>query len=308
MTAWTHVTVSVADLDEALDLWSGHFGLEIVARRDGDDADLARYWSLAPQEIHRQALLATPQASTGMIHLVEFDQPDSAVRDGAEVFDLCPKNLDIYVRDMPVRIDELKQAGMTFRNETFSEVTAPDGTRFREIHLPAHDAINIVLLEVLGKEMAFTPQGYAGVGPVITIVDDALSERAFYANVMGLDVLNDNILDGPEIEAMIGLPKGAALDVSIWGGEGESLGQVEVIDYRGIEGKDLFPLATPKHRGILQITYKTRDLQGFTESLDAAGHHWTEVGRFDLMPGAGRYIRLQSPAGLVIDVFQPGSD
>ena len=64
-----------------------------------------------------------------------------------------PKNLDIYVTDMPQRIDALKAAGRTFRNENFSEVTAPNGITFREIHMPGHDLINIVLLEILGGDM-----------------------------------------------------------------------------------------------------------------------------------------------------------
>ena len=42
MTSWTSVTVGVASLDEALDLWVGTFGLEIMAMKEGEDAELSR--------------------------------------------------------------------------------------------------------------------------------------------------------------------------------------------------------------------------------------------------------------------------
>ena len=304
MKSWTSVSVGVADLDEALNLWSGSFGLEVKTQKDGDDPALARLWGLAPDDIQHQALVGTPGVNTGLIHFVQFKNPGPAVREEAQAFDLCPKNLDIYVRDMPSRVLELKNSGHTFRNDNYSEVTAPDGTVFREIHLPGHDAINIVLLEVIGLELPFTPEGYAGIGPLITIVADAGAERAFYRDVLVLEVLNDNILEGPEIERMIGLPPGSALDVSIWGAAGEAFGQMEVINYRGSKGTDLYPRAVPKQRGILQTSYESKNLTDLTGKLDQAGIEWSDMGKYSVLYGSDRTIRFHSPAGLRIEVFQ----
>ena len=71
-----------------------------------------------------------------------------SVRSGAAVFDACPKNIDIYVTDIGQRVDALKALGYNFRSATHSEVTADDGTRFREMHIGIHDDINLVLLEL----------------------------------------------------------------------------------------------------------------------------------------------------------------
>jgi catechol 2,3-dioxygenase-like lactoylglutathione lyase family enzyme len=307
MKAWTSVTVSVADLDVALDLWVGSFGLEVKSQKSGDDPDLASLWGLEPGEIKRQALVGTPGQNTGLMHFVQFSSPGQTVRNGAEVFDLCPKNLDIYVDDLPARAEELKQEGRKFRNERYSEATAPDGTVFRELHMLGHDDINIVLLQVIGKEMSYTKQGFAGIGPLITIVADATAERRFYQDVIDLDVLADNILDGPEIERMVGLPPGAALDVSIWGAEEQSYGQMEVIDYRGVEGNDLYPRANPPSRGILNIRYLTNAMQELKQRLDQAGISWSDQGQRSILTGQGNFIRFQSPAGLWIEVFEPDS-
>jgi catechol 2,3-dioxygenase-like lactoylglutathione lyase family enzyme len=103
MSSWTSVTVGVADLDHALDFWVNSFGFEVQGRKEGQDLDLAQLWDIQPGDIARQALLKTPGETTGMMHLVEFNNPDPPVREGAQVFDLCPKNLDIYVNDLPLR-------------------------------------------------------------------------------------------------------------------------------------------------------------------------------------------------------------
>ncbi len=302
--AWSSVTVGVANLDEALALWRSTFGLEVRSLREGADEGLSRLWNLQKNDIQRQALIAAPGVATGMIHLVQFAHPGPVVREGAQAFDQVPKNLDIYVQDMPDRVDAIRNAGYRFRNEHYSEVTASDGTQFREIHLPSHDGINVVLLEVIGLAMPFNPAGFSGVGPLITIVDDAIAERAFFQDIIGLSMLSENLLDGPEIEKMVGLPPGSALDVSIWGDKDAPFGQVEIIDYRGVHGKDLYALTVPPNRGILHLKYQVSDLDAFSLLLQQAGIAHSHPVDVDVLPGKGRHLRFCSPAGLNLEAFQ----
>lgn len=304
LSSWTAVTVGVVDLDEALALWIDDFGLQLVERRAGPDPALARLWAIEADDIVDQALVRTAGARTGMLHLVQFDNPGVPVRSGAQVFDSLPKNLDIYVTDMPQRIAALKAAGRTFRNENFSEVTAPNGITFREIHMPGHDLINIVLLEILGGEMVVPDRPYAAVGPLIVIVDDADSEKQFYDDFVGLDKLSDNLLEGPSIEKMIGLPPGAALDVSIWGRADQPYGQVEVIEYRGVEGNNLYSRATPKSLGILHVSYEAPRLAPIRRLLDARRIEFSEYGSVSTLYGSGAVISLRSPAGFRIEIHE----
>lgn len=61
--------------------------------------------------------------------------------------------------------------------------------------MPSHDAINVVLLELVGEELPFSEAGFAGVEPLITIVEDAQKEKLFYKYIIGLESLSDNLLD-----------------------------------------------------------------------------------------------------------------
>ena len=304
LSSWTAVTVGVADLDAALQLWVRDMGFSVAARRDGPDEDLAALWSIEAEDIGRQALLRSQGSSLGMLHLVEFVEPDQPVRAGAQVFDSLPKNLDVYVVDMPARIEELKRAGRRFRNEAYSEVTAPSGVTFREIHMPVHDDINVVLLEIVGDDATVTNGGFAGIGPLIIVVDSAREEREFFANVIGAKKLTDNLLEGPEIERMVGLPPGAGLDVTIWGRGDEPLGQIEIIEYRGVEGENRYPRARPKSLGVLHVSYAVPSLERARRLLDQQRIEFSEYRPVDTLYGRGAVVSLYSPAGLRVELHE----
>jgi len=303
-TAWHHVTVGVGDLDEALAQWIGMMGFDVRSRREGPDAGLASLWHIAPDDIERQAIVGTPGAEHGLIHLVQFHLPDPPVREGAQVYDLVPKNLDLFVRDMPQRVEELRAAGAKFRTDTYSDVETPGGGHFREIHMFGHDVTNVVLVETSQTERPYTDNGFSGVTQLISIVPDAEAEKGFYEQVMGLDQLSKNMITGPEIVKVVGLPPGSGLDVRIFGERGNLLGQMEVVDYQGAEGNNLYPLAKPKALGTLHVSYFFKDLAPLKHRLTDFGADYEENEAVETLFGSGPSITFHTPAGLRIEAHQ----
>ncbi len=299
--AFSYVTVGVADLDAALELWRDRFGLELSDRSDGPDADLAGLWDLAPDDVSRQALLRTPGVATGALHLVEFNRPGSPVRKGAEVFDQLPKNLDAYARDLPARYAELRAAGYEFR-APWTEMSMPDGVTFREVQMPAHDDTNVVLLEILDTDYVYSPAGYAAIGPVIIVVDDADTESRFYEEVLGLAMVTRDLLAGPEVERMVGLPPGAGIDFRILGDENDPMGRIEVIEYQRTGGENLFDRARPPATGFLHAGWQVEDLDALRAHLDRRGISYRDHGSVDTLFGGGPLISFRTPAGFRIEV------
>ena len=214
-SAWHWVTIGTADLEAALDFWADRLGFECVARAEGDDPGLREHWGVTGRQIARQAMVRSAGAQSGGMHLVEWDVAADSVRAGAQVFDLCPKNLDIYVDDLPLRMAQLTKQGVVFRNDHYSEAVSPDGVHFREIHLAGHDDINIVFLQVIGSDTPIPESGFYGLVPLVYIVRDPAGEKHFIEMLLGLSLSHNNILEGPEIEEMIGRPAGFALVVSV---------------------------------------------------------------------------------------------
>ncbi|MDB2644013.1 hypothetical protein N9Y37_06135 [Luminiphilus sp.] len=302
LTAWSWVSIGTSDVAAACHFWVDMLGFECIDRAEGDDPGLRQHWQLTGRQIRRQAMLQSPGAAFGAIHLVEYDTAAATVRQDAAVFDLCPKNLDIYVDDLPLRMAELTARGVRFRNEQYSEAVSPDGVHFREIHLAGHDDINIVLLQIMGGDALPTSSGFYGVGPLVCIVNDPAAEKAFYRDVMGLALTHDNILAGPEIEQMIGLPAGCALEVSIWAQIGQSLGEVELVTYQGTQGANRYPRAVPGARGVTHLNWWVEDMAAWKDHLVQLNVPFNRSRLSGRLMQSRESVRLHSPAGLSIEV------
>jgi hypothetical protein len=303
--AW--VSVGVADMDDVRRLWVGDLGLEIIACRKGADAELAGLWGIAADQFVEQLLLGTPGANTGLLHFVEFRDPAEAVRKGAAPTDLGAKNLDINCTGMAQLVERLSQSGYTFRS-AISEYEI-DGIRAREVQMPIHDDINLVLIEVLSKgfEVGYSSKGYAALTSFVVIVPGVEHEVSFYKRLFGMTNILSHKLSGPAIEMAAGLPPGTVLDLHLLGEPDNLYGRMELIEYVGVECANCFERAVAPATGILSCGFMVESLDDL--GRDAAGLNVTitREKKKDLIFGSGEVAKLVSLAGLRIWLQQiPG--
>ncbi len=298
----SHVTVGVKDLEVALRTWRDEFGFEIIARRDGPDATLGKLWAIEPARIRRQALVGTPGLSKGRVHLVEFDRPDAPVREGALATDFGPKNLDVACRDLPKKYQALLQKGQRFRSPW---VEYPfEGKQVREVQMPGHDETNLVLVEIVGDPAPWSDQGCAGLTSFVAVSPDPDADQRFFTEVLGFELGGSHLLKGPEIEKMVGLPKGAGLDMRLFGPKGDVFGRVEIVHYQGVAGLDRFGRARPPALGTLHVTLFVSDLASVLEAARAHGSRLQEHGVVDTIYGKGRAATVFAPDGLRVELME----
>lgn len=309
--AFAYVVVSVADMDQALGLWVSRFGMRVAVRRHGSDPELARAWGLADGDIIDQALLVTPGRDQGGVHLVRFRIPGPAVRDGAAPTDLVPKSVDIAVHDIQSRYAELEAAGYKFRSKIGRFET--DGIVVHEVHMTGPEAVNLVFLEQEGKPEHVSELGYGVAPQVIATTPNNRGEKAFFEQVLQLEETSYHRFAGPEVERTIGLPAGGALDVRIFGDSAYDYGRLEIVQYEGVQSKDLYPRAVPPARGILAVTFFVKDIdavlarakqlqeQGGVGAMRAAPR---DHGVRDTLFGRSRMATLYSPAGLAVHLVE----
>jgi catechol 2,3-dioxygenase-like lactoylglutathione lyase family enzyme len=305
--AFTYVVISVADLDQALGLWQERFGMELVARRQGTDPGLAQAWGLGAGDIVDQALLRTPGMEQGGVHLVRFRLPGPAVRENAAPTDLVPKSVDIAARDLKARYDELLAAGYKFRSPIGKFVT--EKVVVHEVHMPGPDAVNFVFLEQEGHPEPVSDKGYGVMPQIVAISPDNKLEKAFFEQVLGLQETSYNRFSGPEVEKTIGLPKGAGLDIRIFGDPAYDYGRLEIVQYEGVKSADLYPRAKPPARGMLSVTYFVPDVGAILAKATAPGAPKMRAAPLDhgvvrSIFGESRMASLTSPAGLRIDLVE----
>ncbi len=304
--ALAHLVVGVSDLSTAMNLWVDTFGFEILHRRDGPDHGLARLWELEPERIRAQALIGTPGFNQGRLHLVEFADPLPPVRAGAKPTDLVPKNIDIVCDDINLRYAQLAQAGHRFRSGPARYEAAEHGETLEifELLMFAHDEVNVAILQLAGRPFPFTPQGFAGFTSLVHVVPDAEAETQFLQEVLGFPLHFIHKLDGPDIERMIGLPPGGAVEMRMLGSPNQHAGRSEMAKYHGIDGHNRYPLARPPALGTLHAVLLTPSVDNLMQRAKAAGVSVTEHGVVDTIYAHGAALTLHTPAGLRLDIHE----
>ena len=300
------IIVGVQNINEAIELWVNQFGLNIVSEREGIDADLSRLWQLEDDEITKQALLATPKIDVGKIHLVQFKNPSTAVRQNANATDLGPKNLDVTCLDLPSKYDELIKMGYQFRSEYVEYQIESIGADVLEVQMPGHDHTNIIFVEQLGEKIQLSKRGYGGITSLVTIVSELDEETDFFMDIFSLKEALSEDLFGEHVEKMIGLPKGGGLRLNLLeGDEIDRYGRVELVAYIGAEKQDdLYKIANPPALGTLHCVFRVEDIDNIKNKLRNRSVSFKEHGLLDLIYGKGEIISFRSPAGLRIEVQQ----
>jgi len=300
------IIVGVQNINEAIELWVNQFGLDIVSEREGIDADLSRLWQLEDDEITKQALLATPKIDVGKIHLVQFKNPSTAVRQNANATDLGPKNLDVTCLDLPSKYDELIKMGYQFRSEYVGYQIESIGADVLEVQMPGHDHTNIIFVEQLGEKIQLSKRGYGGITSLVTIVSELDEETDFFMDIFSLKEALSEDLFGEHVEKMIGLPKGGGLRLNLLeGDEIDRYGRVELVAYIGAEKQDdLYKIANPPALGTLHCVFRVENIDKIKNKLRNRSVSFKEHGLLDLIYGKGEIISFRSPAGLRIEVQQ----
>lgn len=300
------IVVGVENIDEATELWVDQFGLDVVSEREGSDTDLSRLWQLKDDEVIKQALLATPKIDVGKIHLVQFKNPSTAVRQNANATDLGPKNLDVTCLDLPSKYDELIKMGYQFRSEYVGYQIESIGADVLEVQMPGHDHTNIIFVEQLGEKIQLSEKGYGGITSLVTIVSELDEETDFFIDIFSLKQALSEDLFGEHVEKMIGLPKGGGLRLNLLeGDEVDRYGRVELVAYIGAEKQDdLYEIANPPALGTLHCVFRVEDIDSIKNKLKNRLVHYEEHGLLDLIYGRGEVISFRSPAGLRIEVQQ----
>jgi catechol 2,3-dioxygenase-like lactoylglutathione lyase family enzyme len=304
--ALAQLVVGVRDLAQALPLWVDTFGFAIVAQRTGPDAGLAALWDLDPARITAQALLGTPGWHVGRLHLVEFADPLPPVRAGAAPIDLVPKNIDLVCDDITRRFAELTRAGYQFRSTPVRYEAEEDGETLEvfEALLPAHDGLNVVILQLVGRSFPFTPQGFAGFSSFVPVVADAAAETQFYQEVLGLPLNFIHRLDGPHIERMIGLPPGGAVEMRMLGSRTLHAGRLEMASYHGVRGENRYPQAKPPALGTLHAVLLTDSLAAIARRAELANVPVRRHGVIETLFAAGPVLTVYTPAGMRLDIHE----
>ena len=293
---YAFLTLGTDDLQRALGLWCDHMGLEEVQEQPRI-GDLEHFWALPRGALLDARMLETVGAPAGRLLLLAFSESAPRVRDHADPRDLCPKNLDVNVVDLPARYRALCDAGLIPRSAPVSY--AIDDLQVREVQFSLPEGVNLVLAEILGEPLCTTWAGFGAVTSTVTTVADLDAEEQFF-RTLGFQAVGRHDLAGPEIERMIGLPPGGGLTISLHGAVAHRFGRAELVRYQPSIGQDLYARTALPAIGLLRAAIDVEDLDCCARQCREAGYRILKERSF----GTRRGRSLQSPAGWWIDLLE----
>ena len=203
-------------------------------------------------------LLGVLNSPSGRIRLREV-----RAREGVapHVWDLGPRLLGMYSRDLSSTLKRIESAGGTPR----PLVSYPyGGGEMREAIALGSDHVWWTLPEV-GADGPRQPSPALEENParqhgelhsVVVVVEDVDQAIAFFRDAGGMTLLFDGVMQGEVFEEMIGFPSGASLRIAFLAGPEKAPARIEFMSFEGVERSE----GRKDNIGIRRIVMNTADL------------------------------------------------
>ncbi|MFO1425601.1 MAG: VOC family protein [Steroidobacteraceae bacterium] len=311
--AWHEAVVSVRDLDRWIEALDELFGWKLALRGPMDPAMLAA-WRLAPGVRGDEALLVHPEDPPRCVRLVRFSgAPQVEIRSSGHHWDTGGIfSLLLYARDPDATFEAAQRHGWSAHMDP---VDMHFGDRvLRNVVLRAWDGVCFGLYHQrtpARPAAAWSKAGMAFNGQ--QSVRDIGPARDFYARVLGWT---------PWFDARIGLtcnnmgvPESLVptqqqdVIIAAAGKDAAGLwnyGQVELVGWPGLGGRDFAARAVPPNLGVLALRIPVADAAARARELRGLGAApGAEPATVRLAPyGEVRLFGTRSPDGVIIEFFE----
>lgn len=312
---WQEALISVRDLDQAATFFREIGGFETIAHGAVSNSELA-YWGLADETSAEFLLLRAPGTEQGHLRFVRFDSVEQVpIRIGARAWDSGGYfSLMMRARDLKQVYADALVLGWAAESEPVQFDFPP--SVLANVVLKGPDGINIALYERLEPPLDAFWQFERLSQPfnAMQMVADIEQADAFFTGVLGMTHFwSGDFLDPEPGPNNFGLPQNMATEIPrrtrILQVQHAEVGRLELMQFAGLDGRDLGDRAVPPNLGILSVRYPVPDLDAALARIEAAGGAaWRGPTDVDLAPyGSVRLMAVRAPDGAIVELYSENS-
>jgi catechol 2,3-dioxygenase-like lactoylglutathione lyase family enzyme len=316
---WQEAVVSVRDAPAVLRFLTDVAGWQLRFEGRLAPATLDFYagapgaWPAAPER--REWLVTDAAGKPGFVRLVAFDRPEAVrIRSGAMPWDTGGL-LSLMTRSNATA--QVYRAAQGLGWSSFNDPTLLDmrdsGVQLTNVVLTGPDGVAVSIYERLSPRMPDESDLRRLRRPfnAMQSVRDLAAARRFYADVLGFEVVNEGQFANPRREPNnFGLPANlvaaAPMPFAILGPRRIGPTQVELVQFAGVEGRDLATRAIAPNLGLLALRFPVTRLADIEQRLRKAA--WPIAAgpaMLDISPyGRVRLLAVRAPDGAWLEFFE----
>ncbi len=317
---WKEAVTLVSDLDRWCGLADRVCGWTLAHRGSVDVTVLAQ-WKLDSGVSAEEALFHCGDEAQGFVRFMQLvgAGPQQRIRAGAMpwetggIFSLMVRSKDLHA---------VFEAAMA---EGWTAVADPiqleyNGMTLANVILRGPDGISFGMYERVDPPL----QGWDHIKRMsqpfncMQIVRSRDATRDFHRNALGFEpfVDNENRNTEPK-DSNFGFPRNVTTQIEtraaimhprgVLGAKERDNGRVELIEWNGLDGRDLSGRALPPNLGHMALRWAVSDLDATAGKIKNAGYDlWSEPAAVTLAPyGEIKVCGVRTPDGVLYELFQP---
>lgn len=308
---WQEAVVSVRDLDASARLFREIGGFEEMARGELDEAEMD-YWRVDDAEGGEFLLLRAPGSDHAYLRFVRFDGvSQKPIRAGARAWDTGGYfSLMMRARNLDSIYAEALKLGWLSESEPVQFEFPP--YQLANVVLKGPHGVNIALYERLSPPLDefWDFNRLSQPFNAMQMVADMESADAFFTEVLGMEHFwSGDYLDPEPGPNNFGLPQNLTTEIprrtSILQPQPGETGRLELMQFVGLDGRDLSGRAKPPNLGIISIRYPVDDAgRALKRIKTAGGEAWRGPSTIELPPyGTVRLFAVRAPHGAIVEIF-----
>ncbi|MCC5867886.1 MAG: hypothetical protein JJU27_05190 [Gammaproteobacteria bacterium] len=308
---WQEVVLSVRDLDQAARFFIEVGDFETVSTGAMSDTELA-YWQLGDGVSAEHLLLRARGTDHGYLRFVRYAGVEQrAVRVGARAWDTGGYfSIMMRAKDLDRVYADALALGWHAESEPVRFDFPP--SVLANVVLKGPDGINVALYERLSPplEAFWDFERLSQPFNAMQMVADIEPADAFFTGLLGMaHFWADDFLDPEPGPNNFGLPQNLTTEIPrrtriLSPSPGET-GRLELMQFVGLDGRNLAERAAPPNLGILSVRYEVADADAAHARFTAAGGQaWRAPATVEVAPyGRLRMFAVRAPDGAIVEIY-----
>jgi catechol 2,3-dioxygenase-like lactoylglutathione lyase family enzyme len=297
-------TIVVADLDAAVDAWTGVLGFEVRAAGQVGPAH-REAWGAGPEH-RRFAIVGGRSASRGFVRLLDGGRGEGA----GGLFHPGLFNAELYCADadaLHARLAGTRGFALRTSEPHTYDLSPTGGAIARSFAATGPGGAGVFFTQLVKVPPPRTLPSFAGeVGPLFncalhTAGGEAGRVEAFFVHVLGMARRFDMRVAQPSANRILGLPDDWVFHMTVYKGEGDGLVEVDRHEHAFPEAEGP---ATGLPTGNAMVTLETGALPEVLARAEGAGFRTRPARALPGVPYDGRQAALAiGPAGVRVELI-----